>query len=81
MKLKAKDTLHVSSVKADNLLPGEEFEVSDDMGRQLIERGVAAEVKGGAKATEPPAAKAEITPLNKMSAPPANKAAAKRKVK
>lgn len=71
MRVIANDTLHVSSVKADNLLPGEEFEVSDDQGRQLVERGVATEVKGGA--TEPPAAKAEIAPLNKMIAPPANK--------
>ena len=74
MKLKAKDTLHVSSVKADNLLPGEEFEVSDDMGRQLVERGVATEVK----ATK---AKAEPEHANKAEQAPANKSAAQRKTK
>lgn len=65
MKLKAKDTLHVSSVKADNIAPGETFEVSDDMGRQLVERSLAAEVK---------AAKADAAPSNKMESAPSNKA-------
>lgn len=74
MKLKAKDTLHVSSVKAENLLPGEEFETSDDQGRQLVERGVATEVKGSAKSDAPPETKPEpIAPLSKMTAPPSNK--------
>ncbi|WP_441280512.1 hypothetical protein [Tardiphaga sp. 862_B3_N1_1] len=87
MKLKANDTLHVSSVKADNILPGEEFEVSDDFGRQMVERGLAVEVSGGktAKAEaakQEPAkveAKAEIAPLNKMTAPAANKSKKKGK--
>lgn len=69
MKLTANDTLHVSSVKADNLLPGEEFEVSDDMGRQLVEMGRATEVKGRAAAKSEPAA-----PENKAAPPPENKA-------
>lgn len=72
MKLKAIDTLHVSSVKADSLLPGEAFEVSDDFGRQLIQRGLASEVKG-AKTEPQEDTKAEIAPLNKMEAAPANK--------
>lgn len=72
MKLKAIDTLHVSSVKADNILPGESFEVSDDFGRQLIERGLASEVKT-TKAEAKEETKAEIAPLNKMDAAPANK--------
>lgn len=59
MKLRAKDTLHVSSVKADNLQPGEEFEVADDTGRQLVERGLATEVKSEAKAAPAHANKAE----------------------
>lgn len=83
MKLKANDTLHVSSVKADNLAPGEEFEVSDDMGRQLLDKGLVTEVKGKAKAEQTaksePAAKAEPAILNKMEAAPANKSTRKAK--
>jgi hypothetical protein len=85
MKLKANDTLHVSSVKPDNLAPGEEFEVSDDIGRQLVEMGRATEVK--AKASDHPAEKptakekAEPALLNKMTAPPSNKAVKARKGK
>lgn len=54
MKLKAKDTLHISSVKPDNILPGEEFEIDDAGGKSLIDRGLATEVK----ATAPPKPKA-----------------------
>lgn len=78
MKLKANDTLHVSSVKADNLAPGEEFEVSDDIGRQLIELGRATEVKvakAAEKPAEKPSAKAEPAIINKMEPAPKNKAA------
>lgn len=78
MRLKAVDTLHVSSVKPDNILPGEEFEVSDDIGRQIAERGLATEVRGikpdKPEETKPEETKAEPAPLNKMTAPPANKA-------
>lgn len=59
MKLTATDTLHVSSVGPENIAPGAEFEVSDDIGRQLVDRGLAK----GAKA-----------PANKMQAAPQNKA-------
>ncbi len=67
MRLKATDTLHVSAVKADNIAPGEEFEVSDDTGQKLIEKGLAVEVKGkaAAKADAPPANKKEPALLNK----------------
>ena len=77
MKLKANDTLHVSSVKAENILPGEEFEVSDDFGRQMVERGLATEVSGSKKPApqteEVQMPKADAPPLNKMDAPPSNK--------
>jgi hypothetical protein len=63
MKLTANDQLHISSVKADNILPGEEFEVSDLQGQSLIDRGLATEV-GGKKAP---------APKNKKAADPANK--------
>lgn len=45
MKLKANDTLHVSSVKADNILQGEQFEVADNVGKLLVDRGLATEIK------------------------------------
>jgi hypothetical protein len=75
MKLKAKDTLHVSAVKADNIVPGEEFEVSDDFGRQLVERGLATEIIG--KTEE----KAAAPVKNKMEDAPANKASKPRRAK
>lgn len=68
MKLKANDTLHISSVKADNILPGDQFEVSDERGRDLVQRGLATEVK-------PPAAKKAAEPSNKKAAEPSNKKA------
>lgn len=67
MKLKANDTLFISSVKSENILPGEEFEVSDAEGKRLIDRGLAV------KAAKPPS--------NKMKQAPANKAAPKAKGK
>lgn len=67
MKLKAKDTLHVSAVKADVIQAGEVFEIEDGAGKSLVDRGLATEVKA-APAHE-----------NKMEAAPANKSARKRK--
>ena len=69
MKLKANDTLHISAVKADNLAPGEVFEVDDATGKELVDRGLATETKAAAPVE------------NKMEAAPANKAAPKRKAK
>lgn len=66
MKLMAIDTLHISSVGPDNILPGGEFEVSDYEGQALIDRGLA---------------KAAAAVENKMEAAPANKAISTRKVK
>ena len=59
MKLKANDTLHVSSVKADNIAPGEVFEVDENAGKHLVARGLAAEVKSAPKPTEPKPAKGD----------------------
>lgn len=64
MKLKAIDTLHISAVKSDNILPDEEFEVSDAEGRRLIEAGYARAVKAAA------------APKNKKAPEANNKAAA-----
>ncbi len=69
MKLKALDTLHISSVKSENIAPGETFEVSDADGKSLIDRGLAVAAKAAAK------------PKNKMAAAPGNKAAGHAKAK
>lgn len=61
MKLKANDTLFISSVGSENILPGAEFEVSDAEGKRLIDRGLATRVKAA------PAVK------NKMALKVANK--------
>lgn len=63
MKLKAKDTLFISSVSSENILPGQEFEVSDLQGKSLIERGLATKVKAARK----PANKKADDPQNKGS--------------
>jgi hypothetical protein len=63
MKLKAKDTLHVSSVGPDQIQPDQEFEVNDDEGKDLVERGLAVEAKAEKAA---PKNKAEpAAPANK----------------
>lgn len=62
MKLKANDTLFISSVSSENILPGGTFEVSDAEGERLIERGLASRVKAAAK------------PKNKMKPAASNKA-------
>lgn len=67
MKLKAIDTLHVSSVGPDNIVPGQEFEVSDDTGDQLVARGLASEVKSA------------VVAENKAAPAPTNKAKGKAK--
>ena len=66
MKLTANDTLHLSELGPHSLQPGQEFEVSDLTGEQLVKRGLATEVKE-AKA-----------PANKMEPKPANKSAPKK---
>jgi len=65
MRLKANDTLHVSAAGPENIAPGAEFEVSDDQGADLVERGLAT----------------EVVPENKMIAAPMNKASFKGKGK
>jgi hypothetical protein len=68
MKLTALDTLHVSSAGPDNILAGEQFEVSDEQGKALVSRGLASEVAG-----DQPEAKAEPAPKNKVERAPKNK--------
>lgn len=71
MILQALDTIHVSSVSSENITTGQTFEVDDQAGRSLIERGLAIEVD--AAKTEP-AVKAE--PEAAEQTPIANKAGA-----
>lgn len=70
MKLKARDSMHVSSVKSDNLVKGEVFDVDDAEGKQLVARGLADRVAA-------PATKNAAAPANKKKQAPKNKAAAK----
>jgi hypothetical protein len=65
MKLKALDTIAVTSVKPENILRGETFDVDADVGKSLIARGLAVSV--GEKATAPS--------KNKAAKPARNKAA------
>jgi hypothetical protein len=44
MIVKALDTVHVSSVSSNNITTGQTFEVDDQAGRSLIERGLAIEI-------------------------------------
>lgn len=77
MKLKALDQVHVSAVKNDSLRPGEVFEVSDEVGKELLKRKPALVVEIASES----AAKAEPALANKKALPPANKAAPKRSAK
>ena len=38
MKLYATDQVSITAVQADSLRPGQEFEVSDALGKELLER-------------------------------------------
>lgn len=90
MKLKALDQIHISSVKADSLKPGDEFSVSAALGDELLKKhpGKFVNLDAEAKSTEGEqdtkendvteksenAAKAEAAPQNKAEDAPANKA-------
>jgi chaperone required for assembly of F1-ATPase len=66
MKMKALDQVSISSVKADTLRPGEEFEVSDALGTELEKKELAVRVDGATKKAP--------TPRNKKAPAPQNKA-------
>jgi hypothetical protein len=74
MRLKALDQMHVSAVKTDSLRPGEEFEISDSAGDDLLK----AHPTKFRRLDAPAAVKADPPPKNKALAAPANKAAPKR---
>jgi hypothetical protein len=71
VKMKAIDTLHVSSVGAHSLLPGEEFEVSKTEADELEKRGLAT-LAGD---TAVPEEKMQPAPANKARQAASNKAA------
>jgi hypothetical protein len=78
MKLKALDQIHVSSVKADSLQPGEEFEVSAATGKELLAKHPSTFQQIEEPEVSPE--KAEPAPENKAEpAAPANKATKKGK--
>ena len=70
MKLRARDQIHISSVQADSIRPGQEFEVSDAAGDDLLTAHPTRLERVSA-----PAAKSEPAPKNKAEAKPANKTA------
>lgn len=80
MKLKALDQLHISSVQPDSLRPGQEFEVSDAVGADLMKAHPTKVQQVGEKAEEAPQNKAEQDPENKaIVSAPVTKARPRRK--
>lgn len=78
MRLEVKDQIHVSSIQADSLRPGDKVRVTAAQGAELLK----AHPDKFVDLAEPeedsqPAEKAAPTPVNKMEAAPANKAAPK----
>lgn len=67
VRMKAIDTLHVSSVKADNLLPGEEFDAPQYVADDLEKRGLATKFAETKQEPAAPENKAEPAPLNKTA--------------
>jgi hypothetical protein len=69
MKVKANDTIHIDSAGGTKQ-PGEEFEVNDTEGQQLLDRGLVSKVPASAAN-----GKQAQAPKNKAARNPANKAA------
>ena len=68
MKLRALDQVSISAVQADSLRKGQEFEVSDAYGEELLKKlPNTVERVGGAKAAPKPRNKAAPKPRNKAS--------------
>ena len=71
MKMRSLDTLSVSAVKSDSLRPGEEFEISDAAGADLLKahptKFEVIEGESGAKAEPAPQNKPEVAPANKAN--------------
>ena len=93
MRLKAIDQVHISAAKSESLRPGEEFDVSDDLGKELLEKHpglfvLVAEQKQSEDEmsdqntpVSAPKEKSAPAPQNKAEAAPANKSEPKRSTK
>jgi hypothetical protein len=78
MKLRSLDTISVSAVKSDSLRPGEEFDINDAAGADLLKTHPTK----FERLDQPASEKAEPAPSNKAEgAAPANKASTQRKKK
>jgi hypothetical protein len=70
--------MHISSVKADSIRPGEEFEMSDAAGEDLLkahpDKFTRLDDSKAGEAKAEPDAKAEPKPQNKAEEAPPNKA-------
>ena len=71
MHLQALDTIHVSSVSSENIITGQTFEIDDQAGRSLIERGLAIKVDAAAPVKAEPAEKTAPEPAAIVDAPEA----------
>lgn len=72
MKLRVLDQIHISAVQADTLQPRQEIEVSDALGRELLDRHPD-------KLAEIPGEKAAPEPLNKKAPETPNKGGSRRR--
>lgn len=76
MKLNVLDQIHVSSVQADSLKRGDQIDVSEALGAELLRAHPQSFAKeGGAKPTAKPRAKAKPVAKNKAAPAHAGKAA------
>ncbi|MFN3584842.1 hypothetical protein [Phenylobacterium sp.] len=69
MKLMALDQIHVSAVQSDSLRPGKQFEVSDELGSQLLTKHPQVFQR-----LDKPKAAAKPRPMAKVARKPRNKA-------
>lgn len=72
MRLRAHDQINISAVKSESLRPGEEFEISDTAGAELLKAhpGLFEEIAAAEKAEPAPSNKAEPAPDNKAAPAP-----------
>lgn len=75
MKMKVVDQLHLSALGPATMAKGAEFEVSDPLGKDLEQKGLATRVEPAKTATDS-AAKSEPAPANKKEPAPVNKTGA-----
>jgi hypothetical protein len=79
MRLRAKDTVHISSVQSDNLIEGDEFDLDDAEGQKLVDRGIAEPVGKSASASAPTPSPAPTKDLAAAKSPRGPKAARQNK--